>query len=135
MMLACEGEPEPNSPEGTVWAFVRAMEGSGAAEGTDAARLELKRAYELLSNDAQATLERRAERATALAGREFKAWQMLVGGGFELKVKSTPDRPMRVDIDGQRATVEVCGERNTARVPLVMQRGRWRLDLKIPQPK
>jgi hypothetical protein len=124
--LSCGGGA-PATPTETVRRFLAAMDRSA----NDAR--ELREAYELLDARAQGALRERAHKAETLAGRAFSPWEMLAQGRFRLRFAPKSPRGMREKVDGETAVVVVVGdEGERAEVPLVRERGRWRIRLTIP---
>lgn len=124
--LACGGPA--HAPEDTLDAFLEAMDDSA----TDSASLE--RAYRLLDADARTALEARARKAQTLSGRPHAPWEMLAQGRFRLRFAPAAHGGMRAEVTGDRAVVQVRGERpgQSARVPMVREGGKWRVALAIP---
>jgi hypothetical protein len=116
------------TPEDALAAWVAAMNGSRADPSTR------RRAYELLSRGARDNLARRAAVAGQLSGREIKPWEMLAPGRFALRFAFDRHR-LRASTQGERATVTARGARGeVAEVPMVLEDGRWRVDLALPEP-
>jgi len=129
---ACE-EPAPDeTPEAAVRAFVDAM----VRSRND--RSALREAYELLDRPARRALARRAEEASALAGRRHHPWDMLPQGRFRLRFIPLPPPAgyVLVEEEADRAVVRVVGEDGaTATIPLVAEDALWRLHLALPPPQ
>ncbi len=129
LATACADVPSDETPAGALRLFVDAMERS------DAEPEALRDAYALMAAPSRRALQERAHLAASLGGREFQPWEMLVRGRFR---RSFPLRDrqgaMRESIQGDRATVTVRSEdgQRSAQVPLVRERGRWRVLLDIP---
>ena len=114
------------SPEETVQAFVAAMEQSRSEPA------QRRRAFEYLSEAAQAGLAVRAQRASQLSGHEFEPWEMLAPGRWQLRFQFDPETLM-ARVEGSRAVVTVRGVTGgVADVPLVREGDRWRVDLDLP---
>jgi len=123
----CAQEPTDATPDGTLQLFLVAMDRSGF----DAEARE--DAYHLLCEEARQRLGRRAERATALARRDFQPWEMLAQGRYRLRFSARPEDGISAEIDGDRATVVVRGRSGQeARVPMRREEGRWCIHLDIP---
>jgi hypothetical protein len=124
-VAACSEAPDDETPSGALRMFLDAMERSSYEPAAQ------EDAYRLLSEASRRQLEERASSATALSGREFEPWQMLVQGRYRLRF--TP-RAMDEEIDGDTALVTVrgSGEGQRAEVPLVREDGRWRIKLELP---
>jgi hypothetical protein len=124
---ACEGG-SGDGPEETLSRFLEAMDRS--ARDSDA----LRDAYALLSGDARAELKIRAERASALSGRDFQPWDMLAQGRFRLRFEPARSGGLRARIEGDRAVVVVRGAEagEQAEVPMRRERAGWRVALSVP---
>lgn len=124
----CEEAPTDATPEGALQLFLVAMDRSDHEAG---ARQE---AYELLSAASRHRLEQRAERATALARRRYEPWEMIAQGRYRLRFVARPNDGIEAEVEGDRAEVIVRGAQGqVARVPMVRERGRWRIELAIPE--
>lgn len=113
------------SPSEVLRQFLAAMDQSASDDRA------LRVAYELLASPARSSLERRAARVKTLAGQSFEPWQMLAQGRFRLRFSPASRRGMKETIEGDRATVTVTGtgEGERAEVPLVREKGQWRVAL------
>jgi len=127
-LSACNSAPSDDTPTGALQLFVAAMDRS---EWDDNA---LRDAYALLSPAARDALRVRAEEAGSLSGREFDPWQMLAQGRFRLRFAPRPGDGMEERVEGERAVVVVSGSRpdHRAEVPMLLENGRWRVDLVLP---
>lgn len=124
--LGCARDGEPATPAETVGAFASAVEAS--ASDTAARR----RVYALLSRRAQESLEARAARASQVSGRTFEAWEMLAPGRARMLIQYDPSATS-TRVAGTRAVVTARGRGGgVADVPLVLEDGRWRVDLALP---
>ncbi len=124
--LGCAREREPATPAETVAAFTSALEQSA---GDPLAR---RRVYALLSQRAKDSLEQRAARASQVSGRTFEAWEMLSPGRVKMHIQFDPGA-LTVRVAGARAVVTARGRAGgVADVPLVLEEGRWRVDLALP---
>jgi hypothetical protein len=125
LSASCSSAPSDDDPVGALTLFLEAMKKS---DWDESARED---AYALLSPDARAALEGRAERANALSRREFAPWEMLAQGRFRLRFTPTDTE---VRIDGDTAVVTVFGRREGERADVAMVRegDRWRVDLDLP---
>jgi hypothetical protein len=96
----------------------------------------LKEAFHLLEADARAALSERAREVPSLSGRELEPWDMIAQGRYRLRFAPRPGDGLRevIDASGDRATVTVLGADpdDRAAVPLVRERGRWRIALAVP---
>lgn len=125
--LGCSSEPTDETPRGALELFLDAMSRSARDEHA------LEQAYALLAEPARRELERRADLAGALAGRDFEPWRMLPQGRFGLRFAPKARGGLRERVDGDRAVVVVTGDRGQrAEVPLIREDGRWRVALEIP---
>ncbi|MFW6051552.1 MAG: hypothetical protein ACODAU_10275 [Myxococcota bacterium] len=126
--LACTPEPDDATPEGALRLFLEAMERS---EWDAEAREE---AYRLLGSETRARLRTRARRAEGLARRELAPWDVLVQGSFRLRFTPNDAATKVATTEGDRATVVVRGrgEGQRAEVPMVRERGKWRVALRLP---
>ena len=130
-VCGCTEEASDETPSGALRMFVDAM--SRSEREPEA----LRDAYRLLSEDARRALAERARDASALGGREFAPWEMLVGGRFrQTFFPARGRRGMRATIEGDRATVTVRDEDGdrSADVPMIREDGRWRVVLAVPVP-
>lgn len=122
----CRRQEFDETPDGVVREWVERM---SRMHGRP---LDAERAYELLSQEAQANLQQRANRATAAAGRKMQPYEMLVPSRFSLRF--TP-QTWQARIAGKRAVVLVTGaepQGQRAEVPCVLENDRWRVDLMLP---
>jgi len=126
--LACSSTPTDETPSGALGLFLRAMDRSDWDDDA------LRRAYGLLDSDARQGLEERAELANSLSGRDFEPWEMLAQGRYRLRFSPRRGDGMREEINGDRATVVVVGERagQRAEVRMVREEGGWRVALELP---
>jgi hypothetical protein len=126
--VGCGSEPKDATPEGTLRAFLEAMDRS------DLEARAREEAYALLSAESRERLERRAELATSLARRRFEPWEMLAQGRYRLRFEARAGDGIDTVTHGDRAEVIVRGqEGQEARVPMVREEGRWRIELHIPE--
>ncbi len=128
LLLGCAGGGPGESPVATVEYFLSAMDRSD----TDVSGL--RDAYGVLDAGAKRALQERARRAGSLAGRDFEPWRMLAQGRFRLRFEPAPAGGMSARIDGDEAVVLVKGVRpgRRAEIPLVREKGGWRIKLEIP---
>jgi len=124
-------EPElASTPDGAVRAFVSAL----ARSKND--RRALREVYELLDRPSRRALARRAEEATALAGRRFHPWDMIPQGRVRWRFAPRPgsDGYALERQAGDEAVVRVQGEdpSRSAQVPVVREDEGWRVHLAIP---
>lgn len=114
-------------PEAVLGQFVELMERGNFD------RRALRDAYGLLDHEATSRLAERAEQARTLSGGEYEPWEMLVPGRFHLNFSPADRGGMRSEITGDSAVVQVTGtDGEQARVPMVRERGRWRVALRVP---
>lgn len=126
-LLACTSE-EVRRPEESLTLFLDLLERSRGDE------LALRDAYGLLADESRAGLTQRAQRAKTLSGGDYEPWQMLVSGSFRLKMPIAERGGMRSQVEGERALVTVHGTRGQlVTVPMLWQRGGWRVLLKLPR--
>jgi hypothetical protein len=119
--------PAPDAtPDGVIHAWLEHMEDSQEDPK------EAREAYRLLGPTARANLAERAARASQTEGRRTEPYELLAAGFFGLKFR--PQLPMKVTVVGDRATVEVSGERETERasVVCVKEGGAWRVEPELP---
>lgn len=126
--LRCNRSPVEATPVQVLSEFLEAMDRSG--DDVDA----LRQAYLLSDQRAHAALEKRANMATTLAGREFKPWEMLAQGRFRIVFSPAQRGGMREKINGDHAVVIVVGDDSSQRieVPMIREKEGWRVELKIP---
>lgn len=121
----CERDPQ-DSPEGALAQWVAAM---NASRSDISAR---RRAYELLSDPARASLGERAARASQLSGRDIQPWEMLAPGRFTLHIPFDPEA-LVATTTGDHAIIVARGRAgDRAEVPMVREAGHWRVDLTLP---
>ncbi len=122
---ACGSSPSDETPTGALRLFLDAMERSAYEESA------LREAYGLLAPSARQQLRRRAGRASSLSHQAFEPWDMLPQGRFRLRFRP---RRMRVEGDGDQVVVVVTGARDGERadVQMLLEEGRWRVVLAIP---
>jgi hypothetical protein len=124
-LAACRRAPE-ETPESVLTAWVNAM---NASRSDIEAR---RRAYELLSDAARASLADRAARASQLSGRDLQPWEMLAPGRFAMRFAFDPEG-LRTRVEGDHATVTARGPQgDRASVPMVRENGHWHVDLALP---
>lgn len=127
LLAGCGEEPSDETPEGALRVFLDAMDRSQWEQQA------LREALELLSPAARHALEQRADRASALAGRDMEGWEMLAQGRFRLRFAPKRRGGMKAREHEGSAVVVVRGERGQrAEVPMVERDGQWRVDLRLP---
>lgn len=134
LAAGCSSPPTDETPSGAVRLFLDAIWSSESLDADDD-RVVLTTAYELLDHDSRDHLTRDARLAGALGGRTREPWEMLAAGASRMVVVPRRNGGMREVIDpgGQGATVTVTGEDGTtADVRLVLEDGRWRVMLEVP---
>lgn len=126
--VGCNTSPVEATPAQVLTEFLEAMDRSG--DDIEA----LQYAYSLLDRNAHTALEKRAQMATTLAGREFKPWEMLAQGRFRMVFSPAQRGGMRAKINGDRAVLIVTGDNSSQRVevPMIREKEGWRVELKIP---
>lgn len=94
------------------------------------------RAYQLLSREARGALSERAREATAVSGRTFAGYEMIVEARYRLRFRPRDVGGFREQIDGDRAIVTVLGVRggDRAHVPMVREGRSWKVHLDVPRP-
>ena len=126
LLFSC-GASEVARPEEVLGQFLEHMERSRSDE------MALKDAFRLLDDKARAGLLERAVRAKTLSGGTYEPWQMLVPGQFRISLLPVERGGMRAAINGKAATVIVTGASSEViEVPMVWERGGWRVVLKLP---
>jgi predicted outer membrane lipoprotein len=92
---------------------------------------EAREAYRLLGPAARANLAERAARASQTEGRRTEPYELLAAGFFGLKFRP---QSMKVTVVGDKATVEVSGERGAERasVVCVKEGASWRVEPELP---
>jgi hypothetical protein len=122
----CSRAAPDATPDGAVRAWLDDMEGSLGEPK------EAREAYSLLGPAARANLEERAERASQMQGRRTEPYELFAAGRFGLKFRP---QSMKATISGDRATVEVTGDRRAlehATVQCVREGGGWRVEPELP---
>ena len=124
--LGCEPAPPSATPDGAVREFVERVNAFHGRE-EDAQAL-----YELLSDRAKANLQTRADRYGAASGRKIAPWAMLVPSRTILRFSP---QLYQAQVVGKYALVDVVGvsPEAHAQVPCVLEEGRWRVDLVLPE--
>jgi hypothetical protein len=92
---------------------------------------EARDAYRLLGPMARANLAERAVRATQVQGRRTDPYELFAAGFFGLKFRP---HSMRATVVGDRATVEVTGDRGTERAAIVCVKegSAWHVEPDLP---
>lgn len=123
-VCGCTRHEPDETPEGAVREWIDRMQASGEREPE-------AKAIAMLSKQARANLDERAERASAAIGRKLLAEEMIVPWRFSLRFSP---QQMKSRIGGDRAVVEAIGADPTERasVPCVREDGHWRVDLQLP---
>lgn len=125
-LMGCSEESTDRTPGGALTLFLAAMERS---QWDAEARRD---AYRLMAPSTRERLQERASMTNALGSREFEPWEMLAQGRFRLLLDVPPESDLDVQIDGEEAVITVRGGESEARVPMVMEEGRWRVRVEIP---
>jgi hypothetical protein len=122
---ACSRPAPDATPDGVVRAWLDHMEDSQDDPN------EAREAYRLLGPTARANLNERAVRASQLQGRRTEPYELFAAGFFGLKFRP---HSMVATVLGDRATVEVTGDRGTehAAVVCVREGGAWRVEPELP---
>jgi hypothetical protein len=124
---ACAANEPDKQPSEVLTRFLEALDRSAHEEAA------LKDAFALLDERTQTELTARAERTSSLAGRNFAPWEMIAQGRFRLQLLPAEHAEMRATTHGDKATVHVkAADGRSADVPLVFERGRWRVKLDLP---
>lgn len=126
---SCSDVPTDETPRGAVRLFLSAM----ARTHDDPSAL--REAYSLLSASSRRALIERARFAESLGATKLEPWDMIVRTRARPAFTPAPGaRGMRERIDGDRAVVVVTNADGSRRaeVPLVRERGRWRIVIDIP---
>lgn len=122
----CGRKTPDATPEGVVRDFLEKIE---MVQGDPK---DARAVFELLSAPAQTNLSDRARRASAATGKRLGPEEMVAPAHFFLRFQP---RQWATHIVGTRAVVEVVGldpANERARVPCVIEDGRWRIDLVLP---
>jgi hypothetical protein len=126
VLSAWEREPEPATPDAVVVRFIRLMQGVHGDEDQAA------EVYELLWSGARENLERRAQQASAVAGRPVAPYEMIVPSRF-----SQEFAPKRFTFQefGKWAVVRVYGNgpKQFREVRCALEEGKWRVVLELPE--
>lgn len=128
-IAGCTEEPTDRTPGGALILFLAAMERS---QWDAEARRE---AYLLMAPISRDRLRERSVMTNTLGSREFEAWEMLAQGRFRLLLDVPSESELDVVVDGDSAVITVRGgptESEEARVPMVLEEGRWRVLVEIP---
>jgi hypothetical protein len=126
-LSGCARKPADATPEGAVRELLDRIDRSEADPAATHA------VYELLSSSTKANLIERAHRASTTSGREVAPEEMLAPGRFSLRFEP---RRMLTRFGDDRAVVDVIGidpETDRAEVPCVLEDGRWRIEIPLPQ--
>ena len=127
--LGCAADPSELEPTEALSAFLAALERSTHAPD------QRKLAYDWLSFESQRALEQRAVMSSALAGRPFEPWDMLVPGRVSFASHAVPRTKLRAKVDGEHATVEIPLDPGQAeKIAMVREGGRWRVALAVAGP-
>jgi hypothetical protein len=124
--LAACSRPAPDAtPDGVVRAWLEHMEDS-----QDDPK-EARDAFRLMGPQARANLTERAVRASQMQGRRTEPYELFAAGFFGLKFRP---HSMKATVMGDRATVDVIGDRGTERAAVVCVRegGVWRVEPELP---
>jgi hypothetical protein len=124
-IVACSRPAPEETPDGVVRAWLEHMEDS-----QDDPK-EAREAYRLMGPAAHANLADRAVRASQMQGRRTEPYDLFAAGFFGLKFRP---HSMRAIVVGDRATVEVMGDRGAehAAVVCVREGGVWRVEPELP---
>jgi hypothetical protein len=124
-ILGCQGKAINETPEGAVREIVVQMRLMGRDEGA------AKRAFDLLSRNAQQNLSERAERYGAGSGKHIAPEAMLAP--FSL-VEHFEGREFSSETVGIHALVHVRGllAEESATIPCIFEEGGWRVDIALP---
>jgi hypothetical protein len=126
LLLAGCSRPAPDAtPDGALRAWLEHMEDS-----QDDPK-EAREAFRMLGPGARSNLAERAARASQTEGRRTEPYELLAAGFFGLKFRP---QSMKVTVVGDRATVEVTGERGAERASIVcVKEGTaWRVEPELP---
>lgn len=124
--IGCSRKPADLTPEGALREFLERM------DHVDGDPAHARSAYDLLAESTRANLAERARRASAATGRPVPPEEMIAPSRFALRFRP---RQMHAHVVGPRALVEVTGidpDTERAEVPLVLEDGRWRVELVLP---
>ncbi|MCS6798879.1 MAG: hypothetical protein NZ898_10165 [Myxococcota bacterium] len=125
-LTSCGGNAAGERPGRAVQAF---LESAQRAERDERALAEV---HTMLCASSRRWLQTRAERASALAGRTFEPWEMLVPGRIRLRVEPSAATVIREQVQGSSATVTLVDRSGTrAEVPLVLEADGWKLALEL----
>jgi hypothetical protein len=92
---------------------------------------EAREAYRLMGPAARANLIERAQRASQMQGRRTEPYELFAAGFFGLKFRP---HSMKSTVMGDRATVDVTGDRGAehAAVVCVREGSAWRVEPDLP---
>jgi hypothetical protein len=127
LLSSCARKAPDATPEGAVRELLDRIDRSEADPA------ETHAVYELLSAKTKANLIERARRASTTSGREVPPEEMLAPGRFSLRFEP---RRMLTRFGDEGAIVDVIGidpETERAEVPCVLEDGRWRIEIPLPQ--
>jgi len=125
LFAACKEQAPHARPETAVEELIHQMRRvhgePGAAES----------AYDLLWSEAQANLQERAKRASALTGRKIEPAEMITPSKF---MPSFTPRSFEAEHHGKWARVLIAGEQSGERAEArcVVEDGRWRVAVRLP---
>jgi len=127
VVSACARKPADLTPEGAVKEMLDRI------DRTESDPAEARAVYELLSTSTKANLIERARRASTTSGREVAPEEMIAPGRFSLRFEP---RKMHARVADERAIVDVTGldpDNDRAEVPCVLEDGRWRIVIELPE--
>lgn len=123
-LSGCREKQKAPGPDDVVANFVSAMSRAHGAPESG------QRVVELLWEPARENLEERAERASALSGRELEAGELIAPSWFSLHV--VPEK-YESRIEGQWAEVTVIGTRGErVKTRCRKEDGEWKVALELP---
>jgi hypothetical protein len=126
LFAGCSRRPVNATPEGA------ARELTERLVLLDGAEDDAKAVYDLLSEAAQSNLKARAERYSNASGRQRSPWSMIVPS--RAKLRFAP-QSFEAKVVGKYALVDVLGvgSDQVVRIPCVLEKDLWRVDLSFPE--
>ncbi len=123
---ACSSAPSNATPEGAVRELVERL------ESLEAGDRNARAVYDLLSERARANLQARADRYSNASGRQIDPWAMLVPARSRLRFVP---HSYKARLVGRYALVDVLGVNadQSAKIPCVMEKSLWHVDLILPE--
>lgn len=126
LVVGCARAPGNATPEGA------ARELTERLAALDGAEDDAKAVYDLLSEQARANLQARAERYSNASGRQRTPWSMIVPARARLQFVP---QSFEAKVVGKYALVDVLGVSadQVVQIPCVFEKDLWKVDLTFPE--